>query len=160
LETTARSSTLTANDVPTGLPGNRTVGKDSLKSAAIVSQNEDLGIRKWEFVSRQNEKFLIGQSRRFLLTAKSWKAERIAMNQEVRDWLEWLKRAYHGMFMQGQADERMGVSIRWVRKLLVGMKTEGYALWCTDCGHGYRTGRTGRIDEGARREAAQTAGVV
>ena len=47
------------------------------------------------------------------------------MNQEERDWLEWLKRAKDGVVTQRQAAEKMGVSDRWVRKLLVRMKTDG-----------------------------------
>jgi hypothetical protein len=47
------------------------------------------------------------------------------MNQEERDWLEWLKRAQGGLVTQRQAAEKMGVSDRWVRKLLGRMKTDG-----------------------------------
>ena len=47
------------------------------------------------------------------------------MNQEERDWLEWLKRVKTGVFTQGQAAAKMGVSDRWVRKLLARMKTDG-----------------------------------
>ncbi len=47
------------------------------------------------------------------------------MNQEERDWLEWLKRAQDGVVTQRQAAEKMGVSDRWVRKLMVRMKTDG-----------------------------------
>jgi transposase len=47
------------------------------------------------------------------------------MNQEERDWLEWLKRAQDGVVTQRQAAEKMGVSDRWVRKLLARMKTDG-----------------------------------
>jgi hypothetical protein len=47
------------------------------------------------------------------------------MNREERDWLEWLKRAQDGVVTQRQAAEKMGVSDRWVRKLLVRMKTDG-----------------------------------
>jgi len=47
------------------------------------------------------------------------------MNQEERDWLEWLKRARDGVVTQRQAAEKMGISARWVRKLLVRMKTDG-----------------------------------
>jgi hypothetical protein len=47
------------------------------------------------------------------------------MNQEERDWLEWLKRAQDGVVTQRQAAEKMGVSDRWVRKLLGRMKTDG-----------------------------------
>lgn len=66
------------------------------------------------------------------------------MNQEERDWLEWLKRAQGGVVTQRQAAEKMGVSDRWVRKLLVRMKTDGDGVVV----HGLR-GRSSnrRIDE-------------
>jgi len=51
--------------------------------------------------------------------------ERIGMSQEERDWLDWLKRARDGKMTQRKAAERMGVSDRWVRKLLKRMKREG-----------------------------------
>jgi hypothetical protein len=51
--------------------------------------------------------------------------ERIAMSQEERDWLEWLKRVRDGVITQRQAAENMGISERWVRKLLVRMKSSG-----------------------------------
>jgi hypothetical protein len=51
--------------------------------------------------------------------------ERIAMSQEERDWLEWLKRVQDGVVTQRQAAGKMGVSDRWVRKLLLRMKTDG-----------------------------------
>jgi transposase len=54
--------------------------------------------------------------------------ERIAMSQEERDWLEWLKRARDGKMTQREAAERMGVSERWVRKLLLRMKKQGDAV--------------------------------
>src|SRR6478672_7042483 len=47
------------------------------------------------------------------------------MSQEERDWLEWLKRARDGTITQRQAAEKMGVTDRWVRKLLRRMKEEG-----------------------------------
>jgi len=47
------------------------------------------------------------------------------MSQEERDWLEWLKRARDGTITQRQAAEKMGVTHRWVRKLLRRMKEEG-----------------------------------
>jgi hypothetical protein len=62
------------------------------------------------------------------------------MNQEERDWLEWLKRAQDGVVTQRQAAEKMGVSDRWVRKLLVRMKTDGDGVVVHDCGAGRRTG--------------------
>ena len=51
--------------------------------------------------------------------------ERFEMDQEERDWLNWLKRAKDGVITQGKAAEKMGVTDRWVRKLLARMKTEG-----------------------------------
>jgi transposase/post-segregation antitoxin (ccd killing protein) len=51
--------------------------------------------------------------------------ERIAMSQEERDKLEWLKRAKDKVISQREAAERIGVSERWVRKLLRGMKKHG-----------------------------------
>jgi biotin operon repressor len=51
--------------------------------------------------------------------------ERIAMSQEERDKLEWLKRAKDGLISQREAAEELGVSDRWVRKLLQGMKERG-----------------------------------
>jgi transposase len=51
--------------------------------------------------------------------------ERIAMSQEERDWLEWLKRTKDGLVTQRQAAEKMGVTERWVRRLLVRMEEVG-----------------------------------
>ncbi len=51
--------------------------------------------------------------------------ERIAMSQQERDWLDWLKRARDGKMTQREAAERMEVSERWVRKLLQRMKRQG-----------------------------------
>jgi hypothetical protein len=51
--------------------------------------------------------------------------ERIAMSQEERDWLEWLKKAQDGAITQGHAAEKMGISDRWVRKLLGRMENDG-----------------------------------
>src|SRR4051794_17107391 len=74
------------------------------------------------------------------------------MNQEERDWLEWLKRAQDGVVTQRQAAAKMGVSDRWVRKLLVRMKTDGDAVVV----HGLR-GRSSnrRIDEQTRARAIE-----
>ena len=47
------------------------------------------------------------------------------MSQEERDWLEWLKRAKGDVITQRQAAAKMGVSDRWVRKLLARMESEG-----------------------------------
>src|SRR5260370_8991988 len=54
--------------------------------------------------------------------------ERIAMSQEERDWLDWLKRARDRKMTQRETAERMGVSERWVRKLLRRMKEQGDAV--------------------------------
>lgn len=54
--------------------------------------------------------------------------ERIAMSQEERDRLDWLKRARDGVVTQRYAAQRMGVTERWVRKLLAGMKQRGDAV--------------------------------
>jgi predicted DNA-binding protein (UPF0251 family) len=43
--------------------------------------------------------------------------ERIAMSQEERDWLDWLKRVKDGVLTQRQAAQQMGISNHWVRKL-------------------------------------------
>ena len=51
--------------------------------------------------------------------------ERIEMSQEERDRLEWLKRAKDGLITQREAANKMGVSDRWVRKLLKVMKQRG-----------------------------------
>src|ERR1700733_9244503 len=51
--------------------------------------------------------------------------ERIAMSQQERDRLEWLKRAKDKMISQRKAAQNMGGSDRWARKLLKRMKSEG-----------------------------------
>jgi len=78
--------------------------------------------------------------------------ERIAMSQEERDWLGWLKRARDGQVTQKWAAEKMGVSDRWVRRLLVAMQEKGDAVVV----HGLR-GRNSnrRIDEEIRRRAME-----
>ena len=43
--------------------------------------------------------------------------ERIAMSQQERDRLEWLKQARDKRLTQSVVAERMGVSERWVRKM-------------------------------------------
>src|ERR1035437_386917 len=63
--------------------------------------------------------------------------ERIAMSQEERDDLHWLKRVAAGSMTQGEAAEKMGVTTRWVRKLAKRMKKQGDAVVV----HGLR-GRT------------------
>ncbi len=74
--------------------------------------------------------------------------ERIAMGQEERDKLEWLKRAKDKVISQRKAAERMGVSDRWVRKLLQRMKRQGDGAVV----HGLR-GRTSNRKIAARLEA-------
>jgi transposase len=54
--------------------------------------------------------------------------KRIAMSQEERDCLNWLKRAQAGNMSQREAGEKMGVSARWVRKLLKRMAEQGDAV--------------------------------
>lgn len=50
------------------------------------------------------------------------------MSQEERDGLDWLKRARDGKMTQREAAERMGVTERWVRRLLRRMKKQGDAV--------------------------------
>jgi hypothetical protein len=78
--------------------------------------------------------------------------ERIAMSQEERDWLDWLKRARDGQVTQKLAAEKMGISDRWVRGLLAEMKVKGDAVVV----HGLR-GRPSnrRIDEEIRARAME-----
>jgi hypothetical protein len=78
--------------------------------------------------------------------------ERIAMSQEERDWLEWLKRARDGHVTQRKAAEQMGISDRWVRALLAEMKEKGDAVVV----HGLR-GRPSnrRVDEKIRGRAME-----
>lgn len=47
------------------------------------------------------------------------------MSQEERDALHWLKKAQEGVITQREAAEKMGVSDRWVRKLLKRMSKRG-----------------------------------
>jgi len=54
--------------------------------------------------------------------------ERIAMRQAERDELDWLKRAKDGSITQREAAERIGVTDRWVRKLLKRMAKQGDAV--------------------------------
>jgi len=51
--------------------------------------------------------------------------EPITMNQKERDWLQWLHQAKKKQITQQEAAARMGVSARWVRKLLTRMKRKG-----------------------------------
>jgi transposase len=54
--------------------------------------------------------------------------ERIAMSQEERDELDWLKRAAEGSISQREAAQKMSVSDRWVRTLLKRMSKQGDAV--------------------------------
>jgi transposase len=51
--------------------------------------------------------------------------ERIAMSQQERDELDWLKRVRDGSITQREAAEKMGMSDRWVRVLLKRMSKQG-----------------------------------
>ena len=51
--------------------------------------------------------------------------ERIAMSQQERDWLEFLKRVRDGMMTQRQAAEKMGITDRWVRELIERLEEKG-----------------------------------
>src|ERR1022692_3470885 len=54
--------------------------------------------------------------------------ERIAMSQEERDDLDWLKRVKEGSLTQREAALKMGISDRWVRALLQRMSKQGDAV--------------------------------
>ena len=47
------------------------------------------------------------------------------MSQEERDELHWLKKAKEGEITQREAAEKIGISDRWVRKLLKRMAKQG-----------------------------------
>ena len=79
--------------------------------------------------------------------------ERIAMSQEERDWLDWLKRARDGKMTQKDAAGRMGVTERWVRKLLWRIKTEGDRVVT----HGLRGKASNRKIGGQLRAQAKEA---
>lgn len=74
------------------------------------------------------------------------------MSQEERDWLNWLKRAKDGAVTQKVAAEKMGITERWVRALLVEMKTKGDAVVI----HGLRGRESNRrIDDKIRAQALE-----
>jgi transposase len=74
------------------------------------------------------------------------------MNQEERDWLEWLERAQDEVVTQRQAAEKMGVSDRWVRTLLRRMKTDGDSVVL----HGLRGRKSNRqIDAQTRAQVIE-----
>jgi transposase len=54
--------------------------------------------------------------------------ERIAMSQEERDHLDWLKQVRSGSITQREAARKMGVSDRWVRVLVKRMSKHGDAV--------------------------------
>ena len=64
----------------------------------------------------------------------------MAMSQEERDHLDWLKRVKSGSMTQREAAEKMGVSDRWVRVLLKRMSKHGDAVVV----HGLRGRRSNR----------------
>jgi transposase len=74
------------------------------------------------------------------------------MSQQERDWLDWLKRARDGKMTQRAAAKRMGVSERWVRKLLRRMKKQGDAVVV----HGLRGRPSNRKIAAKARETALT----
>src|SRR4029453_2348627 len=78
--------------------------------------------------------------------------ERIAMSQEERDELHWLKRVEAGSMTQREAAEKMGVTARRVRKPVQRMKKEGEAV----VGHGLRGATSNRrlSDKTQRQELA------
>ena len=82
------------------------------------------------------------------------------MNQEERDWLEWLKRAQDGVVTQRQAAEKMGVSDRWGAQA-VGAHEDRWRRRC-----GARSTRPDvepadrQADAGACHGAAEASGVA
>jgi len=76
--------------------------------------------------------------------------ERIAMSQDERDKLDWLKRARDKGISQREVAEKIGVSERWVRKLLKRMKRQGDGVVI----HGLRGRASNRKIEATIREQA------
>jgi hypothetical protein len=79
--------------------------------------------------------------------------ERIAMSQEERDRLDWLKRARDKKMTQREAAENIGTGERWVRKLLLRMKTEGDGVVV----HGLRGKASNRKIPAAAKEQTMAA---
>jgi transposase len=76
--------------------------------------------------------------------------ERIAMSQSERDDLHWLKRVEAGRMTQREAAAKMGVTARWVRKLVKRMKKQGDAVVV----HGLRGRASNRkLPDKAQRQA-------
>ena len=74
------------------------------------------------------------------------------MNQEERDWLDWLKRAKDGTVTQRLAAEKMGITDRWVRALLAKMEMKGDAVVV----HGLRGQQSNRrIEEEIKARAME-----
>lgn len=72
------------------------------------------------------------------------------MSQEERDYLDWLKRAKDGSMTQREAARKMGVSDRWVRKLLERMEARGDQVVV----HGLRGKPSNRrLPEATKRQA-------
>jgi transposase len=81
--------------------------------------------RRTNALSRQNEKFLFGQSRKFLLTRATMAHGRGTDHDEPEAaGLVAMVQAKRKQITQATAAKRMGVSERWVRKLLQRMKRE------------------------------------
>src|SRR5258708_31276201 len=78
--------------------------------------------------------------------------ERIAMSQEERDELHWLKRVEAGSMTQREGAEKMGVRARWVRKLVKRMKNQGDAVVV----HGLRGRASNRKLSAATQRQAMT----
>src|SRR3954447_18484315 len=76
--------------------------------------------------------------------------ERIAMSQEERDKLEWLRRSRDKVISQREAGDKIGVSDRWVRKLLQRMKRQGDGVVV----HGLRGRAANRKIEATTQEQA------
>src|ERR1035441_5686004 len=88
-------------------------------------------------MSRQSEKFLIGQSRKFLLTAEDWK-DGTNRNEPGGTRLAGVAEACAGRCRDAAAGgAKMGVSDRWVRKLLRRMEADGDGVVV----HGLQMGR-------------------
>jgi transposase len=78
--------------------------------------------------------------------------ELITMTQKQRDWLQWLHQAKRKQITQATAAERMGISERWVRKLLQRMKREKDRVVV----HGLRgRGSNRRLAEESRARAVE-----
>jgi hypothetical protein len=78
--------------------------------------------------------------------------ERIAMSQEERDWLHWLKQVRDGAITQRQAAECMKVTDRWVRELMRRQERVGDTVVIHGlCGRASNR----RIGEAIRRKAVR-----